>query len=285
VKYSFLAVILLVCGLAYLRYERPKIWNDYITGLKAPENASSIFHAAVPRVASASVATNPPKPPPVSEIVSPNTSASSTQASQAEEPAASNTDTVANSPRVFIPPNPIPAQPNWTWSVLGKTYTNVVIRKVEAECVTITHDSGGGRIDISLLPADIQKMLNYDPELAAQTATEKRKEEADAYLLQKQKQQEDAIRRQEEQTEANAAQASAPHAFGRKSLSPEQRAAIEARILSLKVDVDFLQREVAKENLVDPITGAVTPLSTHGAYSDRIDVEQAQIDQLKAQLQ
>ncbi|HUB67327.1 MAG TPA: hypothetical protein VL981_07585 [Candidatus Methylacidiphilales bacterium] len=72
---------------------------------------------------------------------------------------------------VFVPPNPIPAQPHWKWTTRdGKVYQDVVIKKVEADCVTILYRDGGARIDTYNLPDGIQKQLNYDPALAGDVA-------------------------------------------------------------------------------------------------------------------
>ena len=39
--------------------------------------------------------------------------------------------------RSFVPPAHLPAQPHWTWTTLdGRTYEDVVIKKVEPDCVT-----------------------------------------------------------------------------------------------------------------------------------------------------
>jgi hypothetical protein len=71
----------------------------------------------------------------------------------------------------FTPPNPLPAQPNWTWTTrTGRTYNDVVIQKVEADCVTILDRDGGARLIISDLPEDLQKQLNYDERLAAEAS-------------------------------------------------------------------------------------------------------------------
>jgi hypothetical protein len=74
---------------------------------------------------------------------------------------------------VFVPPNPIPAQPNWTWTVLGKVYHNVVITKVEPDRVLFTADDGLGSFAMTDLTPDLQKMFNYDPIMAAQAAQER----------------------------------------------------------------------------------------------------------------
>ena len=68
-----------------------------------------------------------------------------------------------------MPPDVMPAQPNWTWTALdGKTYQDVVVTNIEADTVTITHSLGVAHIPINLLPADIRKRLNYNPHAASQ---------------------------------------------------------------------------------------------------------------------
>jgi len=82
-------------------------------------------------------------------------------------------------PRSFFPPVPLPQQANWTWTTSdGHTYRNVVIQKVEADCVTILDYDGGARIDISTLPVDIQNQLNYDPELAAEASAKRNQDDS-----------------------------------------------------------------------------------------------------------
>jgi hypothetical protein len=71
----------------------------------------------------------------------------------------------------WAPPDVMPAQPNWTWTTSdGKSYQNVVVTKVEPDTVTISHSLGVAHIPINLLPPDIQKKLNYDPQAALQVA-------------------------------------------------------------------------------------------------------------------
>ena len=59
----------------------------------------------------------------------------------------------------------------------GKTCDDVVVQRVDADSVTILDSDGGARIDISKLPPDIQRRLNYDPALAADAAKERTIEE------------------------------------------------------------------------------------------------------------
>lgn len=71
--------------------------------------------------------------------------------------------------KLWTPPAVLPAQPNWTWTTMeGKTYNDVVVTKVEAETVTITHSLGVAHIPIAILPSEIQKLLNYDPRAVGQ---------------------------------------------------------------------------------------------------------------------
>jgi nucleoredoxin len=89
-------------------------------------------------------------------------------------PAAQPTSVPAANPspdavKAWVPPDVMPAQPNWTWTALdGKTYQDVVVTNIEADTVTITHSLGVAHIPINLLPADIRKRLNYNPHAASQ---------------------------------------------------------------------------------------------------------------------
>jgi hypothetical protein len=111
-----------------------------------------------------------PASPSSAPAVVPNPSAA--PAAPATSVAASTSVPVANpSPdatKPWVPPDVMPAQPNWTWTALdGKTYQDVVVTKIEPDTVTITHSLGVAHIPINLLPPDIQKQLNYDPHEAS----------------------------------------------------------------------------------------------------------------------
>ena len=175
-KYLILMLILAVGGLVYLRSEQPTIWNQYLAALKAPDNsvgtpATSLSFSPPP----APVAPTPATPPSPSATTSTETANSEhvTPVEQPPQPPAPTPESAVSSdagaaPTVFVPPNPLPAQANWTWNVKGKQYTNVVVTKVEADQVHIMYDGGVGAIDIADLTPDLQKMLNYDPQLAMQ---------------------------------------------------------------------------------------------------------------------
>ena len=93
-----------------------------------------------------------------------------------------STQTAAATPppppiKKWTPPAAIPAQPHWTWTTDDKTYQDVVINQIDSTTVTITHSTGVAHIDIAALPADVQKQLNYDPEIAAAARDEAKAEE------------------------------------------------------------------------------------------------------------
>ena len=120
----------------------------------------------------------------------PSTVAPTTEITPSTAPStSSNTTTstaVATAPaqpfKKWTPPAVIPAQPNWTWTTDDKTYQNVVITKIDAANVTITHSLGVTQLDIATLPADIQKQLNYDPTAAAATKAELQRESDHPYF-------------------------------------------------------------------------------------------------------
>jgi hypothetical protein len=103
---------------------------------------------------------------------------------------ATATGTVGHSPekeateQTFIPPSPLPSHPNWTWTTAdGKTYEDVVVKKVEADCVTVMDSDGGARIETATLPADIQQELNYSSSLAAAAHAKREQDDTSSEAL------------------------------------------------------------------------------------------------------
>jgi hypothetical protein len=82
----------------------------------------------------------------------------------------------------WTPPNPLPAQANWTWTTSdGKSYQNVVITSINPEVVSISHSMGVAHVPIMQLPDDLQKQLNYDPAAAIAWRAEADRETAHPY--------------------------------------------------------------------------------------------------------
>jgi len=70
--------------------------------------------------------------------------------------------------KLWSPPQPLPAKDNWTWTMSdGTTYQNVVVTEVTPDTVTINHSLGVAHVSIAIVPPDIQRELNYDPDAAA----------------------------------------------------------------------------------------------------------------------
>jgi hypothetical protein len=159
----------------------------------APADATTSDSATPPAPATPPVA-QAPVPPPPAPTVAPApatvpTPAAPTNAPAAQSPAPTNASAavaptnaspVASTPPAppaWTPPAVTPAQDNWTWTTAKATYKNVKITKIEADCVTIIDDDGGALVSIADLPADIQKMLNYDPVAAKAAATERQQDD------------------------------------------------------------------------------------------------------------
>ena len=120
----------------------------------------------------------PARPAPAeAEYINPSTTTFTSTAHVRDVP--QTDDSAQGSVGGFTPPTTLPSQPNWTWATTDgrHVYRNVVVCKVEADCVTILDDDGGARVAIADLPTDIQKQLNYDPDLAAAASAERQRQE------------------------------------------------------------------------------------------------------------
>ena len=176
-RYISVLFLALILALIFIRVADPAKWNQCINYLKTSDEP--VRSADQPAAAT-------PAPGPESLPVT---------ASASSNPP--GTEAGANPLKTFVAPNPFPKRPNWVWKVSGNDYTNVVVQKVEADCVTITHSQGGARLDIAQLDPEIQKLLNYDPDLAAQAAAKRKDDEAaSTMLLDQEKNQADILRKQ-----------------------------------------------------------------------------------------
>lgn len=118
--------------------------------------------------------TLPPPDPSVGDIVSQPTTYtfkdSSYSAITPDDATADTTTDTATAPAAptvpaWTPPNPLPAQDNWTWAIGNKAYQNVVVLScnTDDDSVSITHSMGVAHMPMSSLPSEIQKKLNYTP--------------------------------------------------------------------------------------------------------------------------
>jgi len=173
----------------------------------------------------------------------------------------------------FIPPSPLPAQPNWTWTATdGKTYKNVVITKVEADCVTIIDDEGGARLYIVTLPPDIQKLLNYDPDQAKVAGEARVKQEiSDQAALADEKQRVQQQRRAEAATDQKN---TAP------AISDLDRQLMQQQISDLQSGIRRKLREIAQNFAND----GYSRNSSHSAYEDSITKDAEQVSALQVKL-
>jgi hypothetical protein len=168
-----IGVIFLFVGLiGYAYFKNPegcrKLADDFI----------ALFHPPPPAPA------EPPKAPPASPPP-PKITENAPSPAPVTPPAPALPVSVTPSPlAIWKPPAVLPSQPNWTWTTSsGKTYENVVVTTIKPDSVSITHSTGMATIDISTLPQDIQKQLNYDPVAAMAAQAESDRELNHPYFL------------------------------------------------------------------------------------------------------
>jgi len=171
-KHFPLVLIFLVLGGAiYMRFQQPKAWNNLLDSLRANVAAET----PVPAPEEEAVAVVPKKPAGVVYITPDSTNyLNSGHITEVAQPTHAPAPPVTS--RVFVPPSPLPSQSAWTWTTSdGKTYHNVIIEKVEADRVSIFYDQGSAVIETAVLSPDLQRLLNYDPDLAAETIAARQK--------------------------------------------------------------------------------------------------------------
>jgi len=173
-KHFPLVLIFLVLGGAiYMRFQQPKDWNKMLDVLRAGDAAETV--PVTPEETAAAAATAPKKSSGVVYITPDSTNyLNSGHVTEVPQPTHAPSPPATN--KVFVPPSPLPSQSAWTWTTSdGKTYHNVIIEKVDADRVSIFYDQGSAVIDISQLSPDIQRLLNYDPDLAAEAISARQK--------------------------------------------------------------------------------------------------------------
>ena len=71
-NYLLLLIMLIGCGLVYVRFEQPKVWNDCLADLKAPEDKSAVAAGASSTDDDAQTNAPPPPPKTTPTIISPD---------------------------------------------------------------------------------------------------------------------------------------------------------------------------------------------------------------------
>ena len=175
-------------------------------------------------------------------------------------------------PATFIPPSPLPAQANWTWTTTdGKTYKNVVIIKVEADCVTILDDEGGARIYTVTLPPDIQKLLNYNSSLARTAGEARVKDEINNQI---------ALNAEKQRVQQQLKSEAATDQKTVLTLSGADAQILQQKIQTLQSDIREKLREIAQDFRNDDYSRN----TSHSAYEDIVTQEAQQVCDLQTKL-
>jgi len=287
----FLAIVGvgILCGGGYIRNEQPHVWNACLNFLKADE-PPPVVAAAQPVAliptpeASPVVAAPTPTPEPQATAANVALPATTPVPSSAVAPATNvvTAPSMPVAPHIFTPPHPLPTQANWTWTATdGKVYKNVIVTKVEADCVTVLDDEGGARVDIATLPPEIQKLLNYDPDLAKAAADNRAQAEANdkAALANEQK-------LVQQQLKASAATDQKPDPTPSTTLTDADKAAMQQKILDLQSDIRVKLRQVARDHYSDAsdYQNGYRGGTSHTAYEDIIAKEAQEVAALQAKL-
>lgn len=247
-KYILLGVILCIFGFAYLRAEQRKIWNDCLAALTVPDDSSGNSSSPAPSMPP------PDDAPPVATPIPVTPSRQPSAVAEVISPTVPTTNSVVVAQREFVPPYPLPAQPNWTWSIQGKDYNNVVVTRAEADRVHISYTGGVGTLNTSDLTPEIQKQLNFDPEFAAKAAKERADDQAKIDAEEAPK---IAAMNAQEARQAQADQAQTAQA-GQAETARERISVAEDQRGNFQSDIEQMENAHEVSVSVDPKTGAET---------------------------
>lgn len=118
----------------------------------------------------------------------------------------------------------------------GQEYHNVVITRVEADKVYILHEDGAASLNQADLPPDLQKLCNYNPQLAAAAAQHRASERA---RLDAEQQQELVAAAQQ----SSAAQAAQDALDSRKAQRAQKIGILTARINKAQAAIAAARKE------------------------------------------
>lgn len=159
----------------------------------------------------------------------------------------------------FVPPKPLPAQPSWTWTVNGQEYHNVVVTKVEADKVYILHEDGAASLNQADLPPNVQKLCNYDPQLAAAAAQYRASERVRIDAEQRQKliavtQHNAEVKAAQEAIDFHKAQRAQKIEFLTARINKAQEAIAAARKQYLDIEVEMYERSPTPSRIAELIS-------------------------------
>lgn len=168
------------------------------------------------------------------------------------------------------------------WTVNGRDYHNVIVGKVEPDCVHIAYDGGMGTISMADMPPDLQTRFNYDTTKAKESADAKAKAQATALAALPAPAHAPAPVATVVATHPTSTlatnPANTPHltAAPASGLTDEQVTAIQARISYLRNDIAEKEGIMHRES---------SSSSYHGnGYRDVIDQDKKDMAALKAQI-
>lgn len=246
-------LFIIVAGVAsiigWMYHQRPKAFTDFASALVSKDEASPSALPIAP-IATTTPVVIVPKVEAPEPVLTP----------VAFKPVETPAPIIAppTTKKVFVAPDPLPKQDNWTWIANdGKSYEKVRITKVEADAVTILDSDGGARIDISLLPTDIQQQLNYDPELAKEAAEYRQKSnQQNQALLAQEKQASDALLYKKQVSIAeDSERANAAHAFAESQVRDMANAEAHAEVVEeAKKEMDSILHPAIGYPRSDPYT-------------------------------
>jgi len=170
VQIAVIVFLIAFCGYAYT-HDQPgceKILKDFVELGKALAKPQSTLEKPAPSESPATPSSSDAAP--ASAAPAPGVAAEP----PAPAPSAPKTDALS----MWVAPMTIPSQTHWAMTTTeGRTYNNVRITQVDADCITILCDDGGALVPISKLSADLQRQLNYDPDAAAEAAAKRKQTE------------------------------------------------------------------------------------------------------------
>lgn len=152
------------------------------------------------------------------------------------------------------------------WTIAGKTYQNVTVGQVEADCVHIMYSDGIGRIMIADMPPELQIRFKFDPAAAKEASDTRSKAFADAMASLP--------------TQSKPVEVTPPVPARAPSKPVVDTSLIQSQIVSLQADID--QKKAIMKHEGESLTSNGN--RSGNGFRDAIADDQSRINVLKAQL-